>query len=152
MGVRLGPRRGGVADQQPFKLLDFVGLDTTSYISQGWAEKAERGEISKELVQPIPLLEDMVKQGKLGRKSGHGFYEVGRLCGENGLTDGAVRQVILRRSSHSESRHKEVHAGWVCMVQHGPSPPVYTVYVCDMYTGPNVSTRANETGPNQMKC
>ncbi|KAI9634116.1 3-hydroxyacyl-CoA dehydrogenase [Dioszegia hungarica] len=60
----------------PFELLDFVGLDTTSYISQGWAEKAEQGLISKELVQPIPMLEEMVKEGRMGRKSGKGFYDV----------------------------------------------------------------------------
>ncbi|WVQ66948.1 uncharacterized protein L199_005139 [Kwoniella botswanensis] len=59
----------------PFKLLDFVGLDTTSYIAQGWREKAASGQISKELVEPIELLEKLVKEGKLGRKSGQGFYE-----------------------------------------------------------------------------
>ncbi|WWD19670.1 hypothetical protein CI109_104132 [Kwoniella shandongensis] len=59
----------------PFKLLDFVGLDTTSYISQGWRDKAASGQISKELVEPIPMLEKLVKEGKLGRKSGQGFYE-----------------------------------------------------------------------------
>jgi len=61
---------------QPFKLLDFVGLDTTSYIADGWRQKAEQGQISKELVQPIPMLEEMVKEGKMGRKSGKGFYNV----------------------------------------------------------------------------
>ncbi|WWC91740.1 uncharacterized protein L201_006687 [Kwoniella dendrophila CBS 6074] len=63
----------------PFKLLDFVGLDTTSYISQGWRDKAEAGQISKELVQPIELLDKLVKEGKLGRKSGEGFYKVSHM-------------------------------------------------------------------------
>lgn len=67
---------------QPFKLLDFVGLDTTSYIADGWREKAEQGQISKELVQPIPMLEEMVKEGKMGRKSGKGFYNVSHECGQ----------------------------------------------------------------------
>ncbi|WRT70189.1 uncharacterized protein IL334_007183 [Kwoniella shivajii] len=63
----------------PFKLLDFVGLDTTSYIAQGWREKAAAGAISKELVEPIGLLEKLVKEGKMGRKSGQGFYNVSEL-------------------------------------------------------------------------
>lgn len=53
--------------------------DTTSYISQGWQEKAEKTGISADLVKPIPLLEQMVKEGKLGRKSGKGFYDVSRV-------------------------------------------------------------------------
>ncbi|ORY33401.1 3-hydroxyacyl-CoA dehydrogenase [Naematelia encephala] len=65
----------------PFKLLDFVGLDTTAYISSGWREKAAQGQISEELVRPIPILDEMVKQGRLGRKSGKGFYDVSSVFG-----------------------------------------------------------------------
>lgn len=62
----------------PFKLLDFIGLDTTAHISGGWRAKAEEGLISKEIVAPVPTIEKLIKEGKFGRKSGHGFYDVSR--------------------------------------------------------------------------
>lgn len=55
----------------PIQLTDFVGLDTCQHIMDGWREK---GALSPELVKPIKTLEDKVKEGKLGRKSGEGFF------------------------------------------------------------------------------
>ena len=53
----------------PFTLLDYVGLDTTLYIA---------GIMYEEFRQPQhavpPLLKRMVLAGRLGRKSGRGFY------------------------------------------------------------------------------
>ena len=53
----------------PFTLLDFVGLDTTYYIANIMFE-----EFREPVYAPPPLLKRMVLAGRLGRKSGHGFY------------------------------------------------------------------------------
>jgi 3-hydroxybutyryl-CoA dehydrogenase len=54
----------------PFTLLDFVGLDTTYYISQIMFEEFKE----KRFAAP-PLLKRMVLAGWHGRKSGRGFYD-----------------------------------------------------------------------------
>ncbi len=48
-----------------------MGLDTTSFISQGWAKDYP----DVELFKPVPLLEKLVSEKKTGRKSGEGFYK-----------------------------------------------------------------------------
>jgi len=55
----------------PFTLLDYVGLDTTLFILEGWA----KAEPNNALLQPPKLLRDKVKAGKLGRKTGEGFFK-----------------------------------------------------------------------------
>ena len=54
----------------PFTLLDFVGLDTTYFIANIMFE-----EFREPAYAPPPLLKRMVLAGRLGRKSGHGFYK-----------------------------------------------------------------------------
>ena len=54
----------------PLTLLDFVGLDTTYYISQIMFEEFKE----KRFAAP-PLLKRMVLAGWNGRKSGRGFYD-----------------------------------------------------------------------------
>jgi 3-hydroxybutyryl-CoA dehydrogenase len=56
----------------PFTLLDFVGLDTTYYIGNIMFE-----EFRDPSYAPPPLLKRMVLAGRLGRKSGRGFYDYG---------------------------------------------------------------------------
>ena len=55
----------------PFELTDYVGLDTTLSILQGWV-KAHPNEPAFQIPQ---ALADKVKAKKLGRKSGEGFYK-----------------------------------------------------------------------------
>ncbi len=54
----------------PFTLLDFVGLDTTYYIANIMFE-----EFREPAYAPPPLLKRMVLAGRLGKKSGRGFYQ-----------------------------------------------------------------------------
>ena len=54
----------------PFQLLDFVGLDTTYFIANIMFE-----EYREKRFAPPPLLKQMVQAGRLGRKSGRGFYD-----------------------------------------------------------------------------
>jgi 3-hydroxybutyryl-CoA dehydrogenase len=54
----------------PFTLLDFVGLDTTYYISNIMFDEFRE----KRFASP-PLLKRMVLAGLYGRKSGRGFYD-----------------------------------------------------------------------------
>ncbi|KAE8746214.1 hypothetical protein FOCC_FOCC007086 [Frankliniella occidentalis] len=54
----------------PFELADYVGHDTTKFIIDGWHEKMPENPLFK----PSELLNKMVKEGKLGVKSGEGFY------------------------------------------------------------------------------
>jgi 3-hydroxybutyryl-CoA dehydrogenase len=53
----------------PFTLLDFVGLDTTYYIANIMFD-----EYREPAYAPPPLLKRMVLAGRLGKKSGQGFY------------------------------------------------------------------------------
>ena len=55
----------------PMTLLDYVGLDTTLFIVDGWHSRYP----DNPLFEPPALLRKMVEEGKLGRKSGQGFYE-----------------------------------------------------------------------------
>jgi len=54
----------------PFTLLDFVGLDTTYFIAEIMFD-----EYREKRFAPPPLLKQMVQAGRLGRKSGRGFYD-----------------------------------------------------------------------------
>ncbi|XP_006272955.1 hydroxyacyl-coenzyme A dehydrogenase, mitochondrial [Alligator mississippiensis] len=55
----------------PFELLDYVGLDTSKYIIDGWY----MSEPDNPLFAPSPLLNKLVEEKKLGKKTGEGFYK-----------------------------------------------------------------------------
>jgi len=53
----------------PFKLADFIGLDTALYIAKSMNDQLDDPHFT-----PSLTLERLVQEGKLGRKSGQGFY------------------------------------------------------------------------------
>ncbi len=66
-------RIGGGFRMGPFELLDLIGLDVNLSIARSFYEQAGRPERWR----PSPIQERMVGKGRLGRKSGSGFYDYG---------------------------------------------------------------------------
>jgi len=63
-------RLGSGHPMGPIQLADYVGLDTTLSIIEGWKQK-----YPNEPAFVVPeILREKVTQGKLGRKTGEGFY------------------------------------------------------------------------------
>ncbi|KAI6232237.1 hypothetical protein M3Y95_00465300 [Aphelenchoides besseyi] len=54
----------------PFELADYVGLDTVKFIQDGWRKVDPQNTLFRE----SKLLNKLVSEGKLGIKSGQGFY------------------------------------------------------------------------------
>jgi len=55
----------------PFELADYVGLDTNKFIMDGWSSRFP----DEPLFRESPMLNKLVADGKLGRKTGEGFYK-----------------------------------------------------------------------------
>jgi len=66
-------RIGGGFRMGPFELIDLIGLDVNLSVARSFY--AQGGE--PERWRPSPIQEAMVADGKLGRKSGEGFYSYG---------------------------------------------------------------------------
>ena len=56
----------------PLTLCDFIGLDVLYAVCDSLYDEFKRDEYA-----PPPLLKRMVASGRLGRKSGRGFYDYG---------------------------------------------------------------------------
>jgi 3-hydroxybutyryl-CoA dehydrogenase len=66
-------RLGGGFRMGPFELLDLIGLDVNLEIARSFFRQG--GE--PERWRPSPIQEKLVAEGRLGRKSGHGYHEYG---------------------------------------------------------------------------
>ena len=77
----------------PIELADYVGLDTNKFIVQGWHERCGNSKSvardnmnilvcsrfpDQELFKPSEMLNKLVDEGKLGQKTGQGFYDYGK--------------------------------------------------------------------------
>jgi 3-hydroxybutyryl-CoA dehydrogenase len=67
-------RLGGGFRMGPFELLDLIGLDVNLEIARSFF--AQGGE--PERWRPTPIQEQLVAEGRLGRKSGHGYHAYGK--------------------------------------------------------------------------
>ncbi|KAI9340066.1 short chain 3-hydroxyacyl-CoA dehydrogenase mitochondrial precursor [Zopfochytrium polystomum] len=72
--VDIAMKLGAGYPMGPFELLDYVGLDTTKFITDGWYKDGD-GLKGEKLVEPSETLDQLVADKKLGRKSGAGFYD-----------------------------------------------------------------------------
>jgi len=68
--VDIAMKLGAGYPMGPIQLADYVGLDTSKFIMDGWALKFP----GDPLFAPSELLNKLVAEGKLGVKSGEGFY------------------------------------------------------------------------------
>lgn len=64
---------GAAHPMGPFELADFIGLDTLLFILRGWTDTAAN-QITPATQAAIDVLQSMVDQGTLGRKTGQGFF------------------------------------------------------------------------------
>jgi 3-hydroxybutyryl-CoA dehydrogenase len=72
-GIDIAMKGGCGFPMGPFALLDLIGLDTSVAILDALDAAFDDSNFA-----PEPLLRQMVSEGKLGRKSGAGFYDYGQ--------------------------------------------------------------------------
>jgi 3-hydroxybutyryl-CoA dehydrogenase len=70
-------RLGGGFRMGPFELLDLIGLDVNLEIARSFFQQG--GE--PERWRPSPIQEELVAEGRLGRKSGRGYHDYGESSG-----------------------------------------------------------------------
>ena len=88
-------RVGGGFRMGPFELIDLIGLDVNLSVARSFY--AQGGE--PERWRPSPIQEGLVEEGRLGRKSGHGFYDYNE--GQHRRPD----PVVPKRRNTSQRNH-----------------------------------------------
>jgi 3-hydroxybutyryl-CoA dehydrogenase len=88
-------REDGGYRMGPFELMDLIGIDVNLNVARSFFE--QRPEPRWE---PHPIQERLVAEGRLGRKTGAGFYEYEdgkRVDAEEPEVDDALRRTIIDR-------------------------------------------------------
>jgi 3-hydroxybutyryl-CoA dehydrogenase len=82
----------------PFALMDLIGIDVNLAAARGLFDASGRPP----RFRPSPIQEELVAAGRLGRKTGEGFYryEDGRAAGPAGRFAGNSDAPDVRRSAH----------------------------------------------------
>jgi 3-hydroxybutyryl-CoA dehydrogenase len=70
--IDAGMKLGAGHPMGPLELCDFIGLDVLQAVCESLFDEFKRDEYA-----PPPLMKRMIAAGRLGRKSGRGFYEYG---------------------------------------------------------------------------
>jgi 3-hydroxybutyryl-CoA dehydrogenase len=68
--IDAGMKLGASHPMGPLQLCDFIGLDVLQAVCESLFDEFKRDEYA-----PPPLMKRMIAAGRLGRKSGRGFYE-----------------------------------------------------------------------------
>jgi 3-hydroxybutyryl-CoA dehydrogenase len=89
-------REDGGYRMGPFELMDLIGIDVNLEVARSFYRQRPEPRW-----QPHPIQERMVAEGRLGRKTGRGFYDYGdgerdRPRGEGEIDDGVRREVLER--------------------------------------------------------
>lgn len=69
--IDIGMKLGAGHPMGPFELADYVGLDVTKFIIDGWHKKFPDNPLFK----PSAYLDKLIAENKLGIKTGEGFYK-----------------------------------------------------------------------------
>jgi 3-hydroxybutyryl-CoA dehydrogenase len=91
-------RLGGGFRMGPFELLDLIGLDVNLTIARSFF--AQGGE--PERWRPSPIQEHLVAAGKLGRKSGEGYYGYGEGPGDTTRSAVPLSRIPSQRNHAAE--------------------------------------------------